>query len=61
MVFSTTWLEFKDMAHDPLVRREPVSASCNQWPDEGLSSIYTGLVASGWLSKWGQQLVARRL
>ena len=29
MVFSTTWLEFKDMAQDPLVRREPVSASCN--------------------------------
>ena len=26
-----------------------------------LSSIYTGLVASGWLSKWEQQLVARRL
>ena len=32
MVFSTTWLEFKDMAQDPLVRREPVSASCNRWP-----------------------------
>ena len=29
MVFSTTLLEFKDMALDPLVRREPVSASCN--------------------------------
>jgi transposase len=29
MGFSTTWLEFKDMAQDPLVRREPVSASCN--------------------------------
>jgi transposase len=23
------WLEFKDMAQDPLVRREPISASCN--------------------------------
>jgi transposase len=33
MVFSTTWLEFKDMAHDPLVRREPGSASCNRRPD----------------------------
>ena len=30
MVFSTTWLEFKDMAQDPLVRRESVSASCNR-------------------------------
>jgi hypothetical protein len=29
MVFSMTWLEFKDMAQDPLVRQEPVSASCN--------------------------------
>ena len=38
MVFSTTWLEFKDMAQDPLVRREPVSASCNRWPDEGLET-----------------------
>ena len=27
MVLSTTWLEFKDMAQDPLVRREQVSAS----------------------------------
>jgi hypothetical protein len=27
MVFSMTWLEFKDMAQDPLVRREPVSSS----------------------------------
>jgi hypothetical protein len=38
MVFSTTWLEFKDMAQDPLVRREPVSVSCNRWPDEGLET-----------------------
>jgi hypothetical protein len=28
MVFSTTWLELKDIAQYPLVRREPVSASC---------------------------------
>jgi hypothetical protein len=38
MVFSTTWLEFKDMAQDPLVRREPVSASCNRRPNEGLET-----------------------
>jgi hypothetical protein len=38
MVFSTTWLEFKDMAQDPLVRREPVSASCNRPSDEGLET-----------------------
>jgi hypothetical protein len=38
MVFSTTWLEFKDMAQDPLVKREPVSASCNRQPDEGLET-----------------------
>jgi hypothetical protein len=38
MVFSTTWLEFNDMAQDPLVRREPVSASCNRRPDEGLEA-----------------------
>ena len=38
MVFSTTWLEFKDMAQDLLVRREPVSASCNRRPDEGLET-----------------------
>ena len=36
MVLSTTWFEFKDMALDPLVRREPGSASCNRQPDEGL-------------------------
>jgi hypothetical protein len=35
MVFSTTWLEFNNMTPDPLVRREPVSASCNRPPDEG--------------------------
>ena len=38
MVFSTTWLEFKDMAQDPLIRPEPVSASCNRRPDEGLEA-----------------------
>ena len=38
MVFSPTWLEFKDMAQDPLVRREPVSASCNRRSDEGLET-----------------------
>jgi hypothetical protein len=38
MVYGTTWLEFKDMVQDPLVRREPVSASCNRWPDEGLET-----------------------
>jgi IS30 family transposase len=37
-MFSTTWLEFKDMAQDPLVRREPVSASCNRRPAEGLET-----------------------
>jgi transposase len=45
MVFSTTWLEFKDMAQDPLVSREPASASCNRRPDEVLEtqkySLYT--------------------
>ena len=38
MVLSTTWWEFKDMAQDPLVRPEPVSASCNRRPDEGLET-----------------------
>ena len=38
MVLSTTWLEYKDMAQDPLVSREPVSASCNRRPDEGLET-----------------------
>jgi hypothetical protein len=41
MVFRTTWLKFKDMAQDPLVRREPVSASCNRRPDEGLETKNT--------------------
>jgi hypothetical protein len=35
MVFSTTWLEFKDRAHDPLVRRELISASSSRRSDEG--------------------------
>jgi hypothetical protein len=30
MVLNTTWLEFKDMAQDPLVRLELVSAWCNR-------------------------------
>jgi hypothetical protein len=34
MVFGTTWLEFKDMAQDPLARRELASALCNRRPDE---------------------------
>ena len=38
MMFSTTWLEFKDMAQDPLVSREPVSASCNRRPEEVLET-----------------------
>ena len=38
MVFRTTWLEFKDMAQDPLVRREPVAASCNRRLDKGLET-----------------------
>jgi hypothetical protein len=38
VVFSTTWLESKDMAQDSLVRREPVSASCNRRSDEGLET-----------------------
>ena len=33
-----SWLEFKDMVQYPLVKREPVSASCNRWPDEGLET-----------------------
>ena len=44
MVFSTTWLEFKDMVQDPLVRQEPVTASCNRQPVEGLetqNTVYT--------------------
>jgi hypothetical protein len=46
MVFSTTWLEFKDMAQDPLVRREPVTASCNRRPDEGLETQRYNLYAT---------------
>ena len=38
MVFSTTWLEFKGMAQEPLIRRELVSTSCNRRPDEGLET-----------------------
>jgi hypothetical protein len=34
MAFSTTWLELKDVAQDPLARRELTSASCNRRPDE---------------------------
>ena len=42
MVFSTTWLEFKDMVQNPLVRRELASASCNRRLDEGLETqIYS--------------------
>ena len=43
-MFSTTWLEFKDMVQDPLVRQEPVTASCNRQPVEGLetqNTVYT--------------------
>ena len=38
MVFITTRLKFKDMAQYPLVKREPVSASCNRRPNEGLET-----------------------
>ena len=38
MVISTTWLEFKDMAQHPLVRRERIFASCNRRPDEDLET-----------------------
>ena len=38
IVFSMTWLEFKDMAQYSLVRRDPVSASCNRRLDEGLEA-----------------------
>jgi hypothetical protein len=34
MVFSTTWLEFKDMAKDPLVRQMP-----NMIVDVGLPTV----------------------
>ena len=36
MVFSTTGLEFEDMAQDPLVRRQPISASYTRRPNEDL-------------------------
>jgi hypothetical protein len=38
MVFRSTWLQFKDMAQDPLIRREPVSSLCNRLPDDGLEA-----------------------
>jgi hypothetical protein len=38
VVFSTTLLEYNYMAQDPLVRREPVSTSCNRRPNEGLET-----------------------
>jgi hypothetical protein len=39
MVLSMTWLEFKDMAQDPLVRREPVSGDTKIQPlPQGTSS-----------------------
>jgi hypothetical protein len=38
MVLSATWCEFEDGAWDPLIRWEPVSASCNRRPDEGLET-----------------------
>ena len=38
MVFRTTWLQFNDMAQDPLIRREPVSSLCNRRPDDGLET-----------------------
>jgi hypothetical protein len=41
MVFSTTWLEFKNMAQDPLVRRETVSASCNRRFWRNKNTAYT--------------------
>ena len=41
MVLNTSWLEFKDMGHVSLVRREPVSASCKPRPDEGLETQNT--------------------
>jgi transposase len=51
-----TWLEFKDMAQDPLVRREPVSASCNRRPDEGLEtlkySLYPNEHPANYLLRW---------
>ena len=53
MVFSTTWLEFKDMTQDPLVRREPVSASCNRRPREGLETHKYSLYPKEHPANWG--------
>jgi hypothetical protein len=52
MVFSTTWLEFKDMAQDPLVRWEPVSASCNRRSDEGLETQKYREHPANWPLRW---------
>ena len=56
MVLSKTWLEFKDMAQDPLVSRETVSASCNRRPDEVLEtqkySIYTKVHPANCPLRW---------
>jgi hypothetical protein len=38
MVFRATWFEFEVLAYDPLVGREPVSASCNRWTNESLET-----------------------
>jgi hypothetical protein len=45
MVLSAAWFEFEDLAWDPLVGQEPVSASCNRicgLPD--LAKSFTVLV-----------------
>ena len=34
----TLGMVFRDMAQNPLIRREPVSASCNRLSDEGLET-----------------------
>jgi hypothetical protein len=47
MVFRTTWLEFKDMAQDLLVRKELVAASCNRRPHEGLETQKYSLYPKG--------------
>jgi hypothetical protein len=62
MVFSMTWLEFKDMAQYSLVRRDPVSASCNQRLDEGLetqkySHTPTVPYGGGSVMVWGVSLM----
>jgi hypothetical protein len=38
MVLSATWFKFEDLAYDPLVGREPVSASCTRWTNESLET-----------------------